>query len=108
MSLDVYYFNSYLKKELVVWSVEDILEVGKSDSVRADRKFDEVWSVFIVNVVDHLRLLRHPNPLLAGHAGNLKEGDAKVGRGGCWWQVESVTSDKPAVKLGLGWVGHRT
>ena len=75
-------FNSYLKKELVVWSVEDILEVGKSDSVRADRKFDEVWSVFIVNVVDHLRLLRHPNPLLAGHAGNLKEGDAKVGRGG--------------------------
>ena len=38
----------YLKKELVVWSVEDILKVCKSDSVRTNRKFDEVWSVFIV------------------------------------------------------------
>ena len=63
----------YLEKELVVWSVEDILEVRKSDSIRTDRKFDEVWSVFIVDVVDHLRLLRHPNPPLAGHVGNLKK-----------------------------------
>ena len=63
----------YLEKELVVWSVEDILEVRKSDSVRADREFDEVWGVFIVDVVDHLRLLRHHNPPLAGHPDDLKE-----------------------------------
>ena len=96
----------YLEKELVVWSVEDILEVRKSDSIRTDRKFDEVWSVFIVDVVDHLRLLRHPNPPLAGHAGNLKEKMQGREGGGCWWQVEAVTSDKPAVQLGLGRVGH--
>ena len=96
----------HLEEEFVVWSVENILEIRKSDSVWADRKFDEVGSIFIIDVVDHLGLLRHPNKPLAGHADNLKRFRTQGRSGGCWWQVESVTSDKPAVQLGLGWVGR--
>lgn len=100
--------SNYLEEEFVVWPVEDIFEVGKSDSVRTNREFDKVGCVLVVDVIDHFRLLhRHTNSGATSHGNNLKGVLCrKVGRrGGCWWQVESVTSDKPAAELGLGRAG---
>ena len=100
--------SNYLEEEFVVWPVEDIFKVGKSDSVRTNREFDKVGCVLVVDVIDHFRLLhRHTNSGATSHGNNLKGVLCrKVGRrGGCWWQVESVTSDKPAAELGLGRAG---
>ena len=43
-----------LEEELVIWPVEDILEVGQGDPVRTHGQLDQVRSVLVIDVVDHL------------------------------------------------------
>ena len=78
--------SNYLEEEFVVWPVEDIFEVGKSDSVRTNGEFDKVGCVLVVDVIDHFRLLRrHTSSGATSHGNNLKgvvrrwEGEEGVG-----------------------------
>ena len=43
-----------LEEELVIWPVEDILEVGQGDPVRTHGQLDQVRRVLVIDVVDHL------------------------------------------------------
>ena len=76
--------SHYLEEEFVVWPVEDIFKIGKSDSVRTNGEFDKVGCVLVVDVIDHFRLLRrHTNSGATSHGNNLEvrrwEGEEGVG-----------------------------
>lgn len=45
-----------LEKELVIWLLEDILEVGQSDFVRRHRQLHQIRCLLVVEVVDNFGL----------------------------------------------------